>query len=106
MYRDYNQVFTVAKTYAIVTEDSAARGDYAEHGYIYDAKPMSLREIMQEIDNLGSCEIDKVFDNTIRLYGIDSITDYEDTSETTEALHIRGSKRAMKRLEKVLKLIK
>jgi hypothetical protein len=98
------KLFVVSKTYDIVTPESAEHGDYSESGFIFERENMTLRELLNELKELGG------FDNlhgTGRqsLYAIDSIKDYYDGSETSYAIHVNGPKRALKRLSAILERI-
>lgn len=97
--------FTISKTYDIVTDDSASRGDFAESGYEYKNEKHTLRSVLSEIRESGC--LDNFQDNQTSqsLYCDDYDTDMYTGDETTYALHIDGSERAMKRLNKVIKQI-
>lgn len=45
-------MMTLAKTYAIVTEESAEQGDYSETGFEFEAAPATVRDV---VDALREC---------------------------------------------------
>jgi hypothetical protein len=96
------QVFYVSKTYDITTPESASNGDFEESGFVYSKTPMRLGELLQELESLGYYENLQETDGSQSLYATDGYTDYSDGSETREAIHIEGPKRAMRRLYKIL----
>ena len=95
------ELFTVSKTYDIVTPESAKEGDYAESGWEFMSAKMTLADVLREVEGLGGCSIQS-YENEVSLYGYDSVRDMHDGSETTYALHIKGSPRAIKRLSSVI----
>ena len=96
----------VGKTYEIVTEESAEHGDVEERGWVYDTEPMTLRELMREIQKLGGFEADSSpvprKGTRLTLYEIDGDIDYGTGGETRNALHIRAPESAMRRLKQIL----
>jgi hypothetical protein len=108
------QHFTVSKTYEVVTPESAEEGDVEDRGFEYEKTRMSLRDLIREIKDLGSFEFDSspmTITEIVRrgnagasltLYTMDTHTNYQTGAETSYALHIKGSPRAMKRLGEIL----
>lgn len=108
------QHFTVSKTYEVVTPESAEEGDVEDRGFEYEKTKMSLRDLIREIEDLGSFEFDSSpmtiaeivrrgnAGASLTLYTMDSDTDYGTGAETSYALHVKGSPRAMKRLGEIL----
>jgi len=106
--------FTVSKTYEIVTPESAEEGDVEDRGFEYEKTKMTLCEVIKEIENLGGFDFDTnpiTLAEIVRrgnagasltLYAMDSHTNYRTGAETSYALHIKGSPRAMKRLGQIL----
>ena len=94
--------FKVSKTYDIVTEESASQGDTAESGFVFESRLMGLRQVLEEINSLGYYNNFQPKDLSQSLYGVYAETDMYSGDETTEALHIDGSPRAMVRLNKIL----
>lgn len=95
--------YTVSKTYSVVTPESAKDGDYAETGFEWEDKKMTLSDVLSEINELGFYENLQGRGGSESLYGVDSDTDYKTGEETTYALHIDGSKEAMLKLAEKLK---
>jgi hypothetical protein len=99
--------FEVGKTYDVVTPESAEEGDVEESGWVFEPVMMSLRDTVREIENLGAFEPDswpmRMTGTRISLYQVDGDVDYGTGAETREALHIRGSASAMKRLLPIIK---
>ena len=97
------QFFNVSKTYDVVTPESASRGDTAENDFVYESRPMTLKQVLEEVQSLGYCENFQPGSGSQSLYGVDpSDVDYSTGAETREALHIDGSDRAMARLNALL----
>lgn len=94
-------LFNVSKTYQVVTEESASHGDFSEGGFEFEDSSMSLREILDEVNSLGYFEVNDSTDQ-IGLYGVDPDIDYQSGEETTYALHIDASPRAIARLKRLL----
>jgi hypothetical protein len=78
----------VTKTYQTVTPESASNGDFADDGFIYTDSVMSLRELIDEVKDLGyyewSSSHPQCGDWIIEL---DGEMDINDGSFTTHALH-------------------
>ena len=104
--RDASKPFKVGKTYEIITPESAEHGDAEERGWVFDATPMTLRELIREIEELGGVEPDSSpvprKGTRLTLYESDPDTDYQTGAETREALHIRAPENAMRRLKQIL----
>ncbi len=95
-------LFLVAKTFDVITEESASEGDFAETGYVYEETRMTLKEVLDEVNSLGSFETNGCGDS-LSLYGVDPDIDYYDGSETRECLHIDASERVIRRLSRLIK---
>lgn len=89
----------LARCYDIITPESASRGDFAENGFVFESREVSLRELIKEVDSLGSYE----FGSETALYSIDPEIDYRDGSERRESLHIDASPRVLARINRILK---
>lgn len=100
-----SELFTVSRTYDIVTPESAQQGDFSESGYVYEPKKMTIRDVLSEINSLGYFENLQDHNGSQSLYAADAYTDYHDGSETREALHIDASERVMRRLTQLLKVM-
>ena len=104
--RDASKPFKVGKTYEVVTPESAEHGDAEERGWVFDTEPMTLRELIREIEKLGAFEPDSLpvprKGTRLSLYGLDPDVDYQTGAETTEQLHIRAPENAMRRLKQLL----
>lgn len=92
--------FKVSKTYDVVTPESAEHGDVDDRGHDFEDEPMSLREALREIRNIGpECGSHVTpHGGRVSIYGTDSDTDYRTGAETTHAIHVRGKDRNLKRL--------
>lgn len=93
-------IFTVSKTYEVVTPESAEYGDVEDSGFIFRKEPMTLREVMRHIDNMSVIHNQPSWSG-LSIYG-EAVQDYRDGSETSETLHVSGPTRALRRLEKLL----
>lgn len=104
--RDPSKPFMVGKTYEIVTPESAEHGEADEHGWVFDAEPMTLRETVREIQKLGAFEADSSpvpqKGTRLTLYQSDGDVDYGTGAETREALHIKAPQNALLRLKQYL----
>ena len=104
--RDASKPFKVGKSYEIVTPESAEHGDAEERGWVFDTEPMTLRETMREIEKLGAFEPDSLpvprKGTQLTLYETDGDVNYRTGAETRNALHIRASENAMRRLKQIL----
>jgi len=98
-----SELFTVSRTYDIVTPESAEQGDVSESGYVYEPEKMTLRDVLSEIKSLGYFENLQDYNGSQSLYGVDADIDAADGSETREALHIDASERVMRRLTQLLR---
>jgi hypothetical protein len=112
--RDPSKPFKVSKTYDVITEESAAEGEVAESGFVYEATNMTLREVLSELEDLGAIEpsswplhVEKLgrFGKKAKVsfYQVDASTDYRTGDETQEAIHIKAEPGAMRRLITILK---
>lgn len=99
-------VFTVCKTFCVVSVESAKRGDYSDHGYEFERRAMTLKEVISEVNQLGTFENFRPESASQDLYGVDVDRCYQSGDETTYALHIEGAARHMKRLNRILKGVK
>jgi hypothetical protein len=99
------ELFSVNKTYDIVTHESASRGDYEETGFEWQDKKMSFNDIQDEIKNhLGYYEnLQPNSSHGQSLYGVDPDTDYKTGEETRYAIHIKGAPEDMLKLSNMLK---
>lgn len=89
------QPYTVSKTYDIVTPESAQDGDVAESGFEFENEPMSLREVIEEVDGIGA---DVGGSDGFSFYGVDAQEDYRTGESTTYAVHVKANAHNMKRL--------
>jgi hypothetical protein len=107
--RDPHKPFIVAKTYEVVTPESAEYGDAEERGFEYEDTPMTLRDVMREIYELGYFEgqytstVNPKYDNITLYQGSEGDVDYQTGAETRYALHIKAPANALKRIDTVLK---
>lgn len=99
------ELFTVSKTYDIVTPESTEEADFAESGFEFENDKMMLADVLREVERLGGYSMDS-YENWVDLYGYDAERNMRDGSETTYALRIKGSPRAIKRLKMVLEGMK
>jgi hypothetical protein len=80
--------FKVSKTYQTTTPESRTHGDFAEDGFVYEDKLMSLRELMSEVEDLGYCEWSSSRPQIGDwLSQVDPYLDIYDGTETSESLH-------------------
>jgi hypothetical protein len=94
-------MFTVSKTFQVVTQESASRGDFSEDGFEFEDSSMSLRDLLDEVNSLGYFEVNGD-SSRLDLYGVDPDTDYQTGDETTFCLHIDGPSRAVARLKRLI----
>jgi hypothetical protein len=92
----------VSKTYAVVTQESASNGDYADHGYCFSPMLLRLKDTLDTIDSLGAVEIQEST-NHIDFYAIDPDTDMHDGSETTYHVRVKAHPRVLKRILNLIK---
>lgn len=98
--RDPAAPFRVSKTYETWDEEALDAGDTDAKGYEYEDEPMSLREVLRELDRGGFHEVEDVGD-VVRARTTDPVRNrahFERGLDTYYGLHIRGSQRALGRL--------
>jgi hypothetical protein len=103
--RDPSKPFMVGKTYEIVTPESAEEGDAEERGWVFDAKPMTLRETLREIEKQGgepdSSPVPRK-GTQLTIYQTDGNVNYRTGAETRTAIHVRAPQNALLRLKQIL----
>jgi len=96
-------MFTVSKTYDLVTYESAEDGEAAESGFVFEDSRMTLREALREIDNLGGYHLQRDADG-LTLYRQDAEIDYRSGDSTSYALHVVASPRNIARLARFVEV--
>lgn len=94
-------MFTVSKTYDVVTHESAEDGEAAESGFVFEDSRMTLRETLREIDGVGGGHWQETH-NGLTLYVYDADVDYRTGDSTTYALHVAASPRNIARLTRFI----
>lgn len=94
-------MFTVSKTYDLVTYESAEDGEAAESGFVFEGYRMTLRETLREIDDLGCFHLQRDADG-LTLYRQDAEVDFRSGDSTTYALHVRGHRSNITRLARFI----
>jgi hypothetical protein len=94
--------FRVAKTYDVVSEESAREGDVADRGYEFEDTTMTLRDAVREVEKLGHIDEAQAHGDMLRFYDSEEHMDYGTGDVTTYALHIRGPANAIRRLKSTL----
>ena len=100
--RDPSAPFSVSLTYDVVTPESAEHGDVEDRGYVYEDERMSLGDVVREMNRRGPWEEVQVDRHLLRAYESEGSVNYRTGAETTHAIHVRGSERAIKRLAQYL----
>lgn len=95
-------MYQVSKTYSIVTPESAEQGDYAETGFMFEPKEMSLEDVLLEVKDLGYYENFQPQDLSQSLYTTDPEMDYHTGEDTYYGLHINADEVSMQKLNKIL----
>ena len=105
------KIFNVSKTYSIYTKESISEGDQASNGFIYENELMSLRDIIDEVNDIGGIsDINTLYSDirsadSIDLYQANMDHDIYTGDKQQDCLHIDGSNRSLKRLIKILKAV-
>lgn len=99
-----NTPFSVALTYETWDEESLGIGETDDKGYEYEETPMTLGDTLREIRNRGPWDQDEGEDfyAGIRFYSADDDINYRTGESTRYCLHVRASKRAIKRLRQCI----
>lgn len=92
--------FLVSVTYD--TWDEQEAGDTDDRGYEIEDDPCTLTEALRAIENIGTLDELQISDDLIRGYSADEDINYRTGEVTMRAIHVRGSKRALRRLAQVL----
>ena len=92
----------VSKTYSVVTEESAAKGDTSDNGYCFSPMLLRLKDALSEVKALGSFEVSE-FNSHIDFYGIDEDINYQTGEHTTYHVRVKASRRALNRFLKLTK---
>ena len=95
-------MFTVSKTFDLVTPESAEDGEAAESGFVFEDYRMTLREVLRELQDMGGGNLQRTY-NGLTLYAYDAETDYRTGDSTTYALHVVASPRNINRLSRFVK---
>jgi hypothetical protein len=108
--RDPAQPYVVSVTYETWNEESLVVGLADLEGFEIDREPMSLRELVDKIADMGSLEMNsgarwtnsRRTQQQITFRTIDEDLDYATGESTMRNLHVESSERAMERLLDVL----
>lgn len=96
--------FIVAVTYSNTTPESTEYGDYAETGYLQKEALYSLKQVLSKVSDFGPIENFCKTSTNQSLYSSSGYTiDYSTCTDLYECLHISGPKKAMLRLNRILK---
>lgn len=96
-------MFTVSKTFDLVTPESAEDGEAAESGFVFEDSRMTLREVLEESRGVWPFHCQKTH-NGLTLYRQDAEIDYRSGDSTTYALHIAASPRNIARLARFVEV--
>lgn len=91
----------ISKTYEIVTEESAERGDFEETGFVFKGQPYGFRELIETIESDGFCHSDSSHGVPRWLY-TESEVNYRTGEHTTYALHPARDKQSMRYWDKAM----
>ncbi len=100
--------FLVSRTYDVVTPESASIGDFAESGFVHEARETDLEDILSTLRSDFGCfefncyPVTSIRGNTVSLYETDGTENYRTGENTREALHIEASPRVIQRLIRLL----
>lgn len=102
-------MFTVSKTFDVVTPESAEHGDIADSGFEYQDRAMTLREVLRTIESEGCtepsswpCTLENFANGRVWFTSVDPDVDYRTGESTTYAIHVDGSSRNLARLYRFL----
>jgi hypothetical protein len=79
--------------YSILTPESAADGDYAEHGFVFENRGMTFGELVHEMRNYSQSSCSPRDGGTHVWVSSEGDTDYRNGEETTYSLHYSRSNR-------------
>jgi len=93
-------MFTVSKTYDVVTHESAEDGEAAESGFEFEDTRMTLREALREIQDLGG--IVQQQGGKLTVYTPDAEVDFRTGDSKFYALHVVAAPRNIARLARFI----
>lgn len=96
-------MFTVSKTFDLVTPESAEDGESAESGFVFEDYRMTMRETLRAIRDAGGGHLQRTYDG-LTLYVYDAEVDYRTGDSTTYALHVVASPRNIARLARFVEV--
>jgi hypothetical protein len=96
----------VSKTFNTITPESAEQGDFSESGFVYEDKTMTVKELLQEVKDLGSYE----WSSSQPSHGdwitqADPDRDYKTGEETYESLHFLDGLKTHQ-AQRIIKILK
>jgi hypothetical protein len=96
-----SDLFRLSVTFDVVTEESAAHGDYADSGFEVEPHAASLSCVIDTLKEYYCFENYHKCDH-VSLYCSNSTEDYRTGDSTYYAVHIDGSSRAMKHFHSMI----
>lgn len=91
----------ISKTYEVVTEESAARGEPEESGFVFKGQPCGFRELIETIESEGFYHSDSSHGVPRWLY-TESEVNYRTGEHTTYALHPARDEQSMRYWDKAM----
>lgn len=77
----------ISKTFEVVTEESAQDGEAAEHGFIFEDRPYTFRELVREMEGFPECSCQPASGDTHEWLTSYAEQDYRTGAYESESIH-------------------